>query len=110
MAEFASACLAYSDQTVVDRTQQLIVFDIQAALMGHLDRRSGLIAFVRAGTTSSVGRWAVGFEVEVGRQFEQAVGGQSAVEEPVVGRSVGQIELGRFVEVALSVESLFVVE
>ena len=54
----------------------------------------------------SVGQQVV--VVEAGKWFEQVVGGQHVVEEPVDAQHAAQIELGRFVGEVRSVESQFV--
>ncbi len=83
--------------------KKLVVIDIQAALTERLDMCSGLVEFVRPGRTWSV-VWHV---VEAGLSKQLAVGGQSAVEEPVVGRQIG---FGMFVGVVRLVGSQFVEE
>ena len=78
------------------RMKPLAVFDNLAVQTGLSDRCSELVELVRTGRTRTVEPKVAG---------EQSVG-----EEPVVGRSVGQIGFGRLVGVVRLIESQFVEE
>ena len=97
---------ALVDRTKVVRTKRRVVVDIQAAPTGRWDKWSEPVEVVRPGRKWAVERQVV--EAGVGRQVEPAVGRQSAVREPVVGRSEARIVLDRVVGVVRSVESQFV--